>query len=315
MPTPCPWNRYFSPWEPAVWTPPANYFDLGTSKSWEVRQVETWVLPPYTRGSDPGFSLPAMVWNIFLYHGESQPNLTTSESSCSTTWLFTPRIRSPSRRPWRWAEVPGSTLHTTCLARPSSCCRWKPKLLPSSLLSRQKRGRSRLLRSGGRGGQQKRGRRRDVAQVQVTLCLAEPAPLIGHSYPGRVWAVGPNTVGRVAGTEGNTHPPPCPCSYSQLMLLSEGDRVVTKEMGGCVEPWCLWGRGMVTQGVGGLPEESWSSARDRTGLSIPSFGLNSNFLQGGPRLYLRCQWQLKSFPTLDSLLPLLQPFTAYHLQS
>lgn len=207
---PVPGTDYFSPWEPAVWIPPANYFDLGTSKSWEVRQVEAWVLPPCTQGSDSGFSLPAMVRNIFLYHGESQPNLTTSESSCSTTWLFTPRIRSPSRRPWRWAEVPGSTLHTTCLARPSSCCRWKPKLLPSSLLSRQKRGRSRLLRSGGGGGQQERGRRRDVAQVQVTLCLAEPAPLIGHRacfYTGRVWAVGPNTVGRVDGTEDNTHPP------------------------------------------------------------------------------------------------------------
>lgn len=142
---------------------------------------------PYKWGDDPSFSLPELLWNILLYHGESQPNLTTSESSCSTIWLFTPRIRSPSRRPWRWAEVPGSTLHTTCLALPSSCCMWKPNLLPSSLLSRQNRGRSKLQRSGGGGRQHERWRRRNVAQVQVNLCLADPAPLIEHHVGVGQW--------------------------------------------------------------------------------------------------------------------------------
>lgn len=137
--------------------PSVNYSNLDTLKSWDVGEVEAWVLSLYTWGDDPSFSLPELLWNILLYHGESQPNLTTSESSCSTIWLFTPRIRSPSRRPWRWAEVPGSTLHTACLALPSSCCTWKPKLLPSSLLSRQNRGRSKLQRSGGEVGSTKGG--------------------------------------------------------------------------------------------------------------------------------------------------------------
>lgn len=37
------------------------------------------------------------------------------------------------------------------------------------------------------------------------------------------------------------------------------------------------GKGNGCQGVRELPEQSWSSARERTGLSMPSFGLNLNF--------------------------------------
>lgn len=109
-------------------------FYLGTSKSRVLRRVRL------------GYGV---LWNVLLYHEESQPSLTTAWSSCATILLFTARIRSPSRRPWRWAEVPGSTLYTTWSALPSCCCRWNPKLFSSSLLNRQKRGRCRFQGSGG----------------------------------------------------------------------------------------------------------------------------------------------------------------------
>lgn len=94
-------------------------------------------------------------------------------------------------------------------------------------------------------------------------------------------------VGRVAKMEGNAQSPLLPHSYYQPRLFSEGDRVVIKEMGVLHGTLMSLGKRMVAQVVRELPERSWSSARDKTGLSMPSFGLNSNFLQGGSQLYLR----------------------------
>lgn len=73
----------------------------------------------------------------------------------------------------------------------------------------------------------------------------------------------------------------CPRGYSQPRPLSEGvasrgreacgaGREISRERNGC------------PGAARGLPEAPGSSARDRTGLSMPSLGLNSNFLQGDP---------------------------------
>lgn len=122
--------------------------------------------------------------------------LTTSNASCATAWSFTARIRSPSRRPCRWAGAPGSTPHTAGPAPPASCRSWKPKLPPSSLLSRQKRGRSGHSQASG---QQRRGR--DVPGAG-RLVPGGRCPLGGHH-----WA-----LGRVASSRPRGHSQPRPLS-------------------------------------------------------------------------------------------------------
>lgn len=53
-----------------------------------------------------------------------------------------------------------------------------------------------------------------MTQVLATLCLAEPAPVIGHQagfLPGWVLSSGAeHHLNGVAGTEGNAPPPPPP---------------------------------------------------------------------------------------------------------
>lgn len=70
--------------------------------------------------------------------------------------------------------------------------------------------------------------------------------------------------------------------------------MVTKEIGSCVSCAVSWERQWLSGGKRGLPV---SSARERTGLSMPSFGLNLNFLQGGRKG--KRSWQLDLSPQLS----------------
>lgn len=104
--------------------------------------------------------------------------------------------------------------------------------------------------------------------------------------------------------------------------------MVTKEMGGHEELCHLWGKGTVAQGKGVTRGVVVFSQREDRIINAPLWvklklparrrGMQvgaSRHLDSGPGLYLRCKWQLKSLPMLDSLHPLPQPFPAGHLPS